>query len=316
MPAAAAIDPAITLRRALDADLPACAELWRDALNDYMSRLGLPPVGQDLGAISRLHGHLRSTDPDRFCVAERGGTIVGFGSAVVRGRVWFLSMLFVRPGEQRTGIGRAILERIMPAPADGLLLATATDSAQPVSNGLYASLGIVPRMPLLSLVGLPERESLPPLPEGTTAIAFEDLAGPHDPDGHEHLAAAVNRLDEATVGFAHPQDHRMLRLDRRQGFLYRDRGGEPVGYGYVTPVGRVGPAAVLDPQLLSAVIGHLTGAVRPNGAFAIWLAGAAGPAMAAAIRAGFRIDGFPVLVCWNEPFADFARYMPISPGLL
>ena len=34
------------------------------------------------------------------------------------------------------------------------------------------------------------------------------------------------------------------------------------------------------------------------------------------LRAGFRIDGFPVLLCWDRPFADFARYLPISPGLL
>jgi hypothetical protein len=34
------------------------------------------------------------------------------------------------------------------------------------------------------------------------------------------------------------------------------------------------------------------------------------------LRAGFRIDGFPVLLCWDRPFAQFDRYVPISPGLL
>jgi hypothetical protein len=35
-----------------------------------------------------------------------------------------------------------------------------------------------------------------------------------------------------------------------------------------------------------------------------------------ALRAGFRMESFPLLLCWDRPFADFSRYLPISPGLL
>ena len=56
--------------------------------------------------------------------------------------------------------------------------------------------------------------------------------------------------------------------------------------------------------------------MRPRGAFGIWLPGAAGEAIDPLLRAGFRIDGFPVLLCWDRPFVDFSRYIPISPGLL
>jgi hypothetical protein len=38
--------------------------------------------------------------------------------------------------------------------------------------------------------------------------------------------------------------------------------------------------------------------------------------MAMLLRAGFRIDSFPCLICWDRPVADFSRYIPISPGLL
>jgi hypothetical protein len=38
--------------------------------------------------------------------------------------------------------------------------------------------------------------------------------------------------------------------------------------------------------------------------------------VSALLRAGLWIDGFPVLLCWSRPFADFSRYVPISPGLL
>ena len=60
--------------------------------------------------------------------------------------------------------------------------------------------------------------------------------------------------------------------------------------------------------------GHLTTAVQPRGAFALWLPGSADRAVVPALRAGFRLDQFPILLCWDRPFADFSRYLPISPG--
>ena len=48
----------------------------------------------------------------------------------------------------------------------------------------------------------------------------------------------------------------------------------------------------------------------------MWLPGTADRALVAALRAGFRLDQFPILLCWDRPFADLARYLPISPGLL
>ena len=93
-------------------------------------------------------------------------------------------------------------------------------------------------------------------------------------------------------------------------------GPEAVGYGYTSESGRVGPIAVAGAALLGAVVGHLVTAVRPRGAFGVWVPGAAGEAMVPLVRSGFRFDGFPVLLCWDQPFADFSRYLPISPGLL
>jgi GNAT superfamily N-acetyltransferase len=307
----------IVYRPATGEDVPVCGEIWRDSLNDYMSRLQQPPVGADLGPIGRLHAHLRGTDPDRFWVATRDGFVIGFGAAALRGQVWFLSMLFVRPGEQGVGIGRTILERILPSDA-GIALATGTDSAQPVSNGLYTSLGMVPRMPLLSVVGRPTgRDSLPPLPTGVTAVPFEAMAvGPAGEPGHRRLAESIDGLDLDAAGFEHPADHRWLRQEGRQGFAYMGPDGAIVGYGYTSPVGRVGPVAVRDADLMAPVLGHLLDAVEPRGASAVWLPGSAGPAATALLRSGLRLEGFPVLLCWDRPFADFERYVPISPGLL
>lgn len=323
--ATAALRAGIVLRQATEEDLPACAPIWREALNDYMGRLSLPVIPDELAPIRRLHAHLQRTDPEQFWVAARqahadpagpSATPIAFGAATRRGDVWFLSMLFVRPEDQGAGVGRAVLERLLPT--DDAILATGTDSAQPISNALYAGLGMVPRMPLLGLVGRAERpDALPELPAGVRPVPFEEIAdGPPGGDGHRRLVEEVDTIDREIAGFAHPEDHRFLRVEGRRAFLYLGPDGTALGYGYASEVGRVGPIAVRDGTLLAPVLGHLLRAVQPRGASAVWVPGHAGPAVVALLGAGLRLEGFPVLLCWNRPFADFARYLPISPGLL
>jgi len=297
----------LVTRGATPADLPACERVWRDSLNDYLGRLGQLEIPADNPGLRRLHAHALATDPERFRVATRADQVVAFGSAIRRGSVWFLSMLFVDPAEQARGLGRRLLGELLPG--DGrVILATAADSAQPISNGLYASFGIVPRMPLLDAIGRPRPGwTPPPLPEGITVDGL--LA-----DGAD--AAAVTALDRAVVGFAHPEDHAFARRERPSAFAYRSRDGRLVGYGYTSEVGRIGPVAVREPDLLGPVLGHLLTAVPPRGASAVWLPGAAGEAIGLLLGAGLRFEDFPLLVCWTDDFADFSRYIPISPGLL
>lgn len=307
------------LRPATPEDLAACASVWRESLNDYLVRLAQPEIPDDLGPILRLYGHLLSTDPTTFLVAERdGGAVIdGFVVVVRRESLWFLSMLFVRPAAQGRGLGRALLDAVAPDTASWSgRRATATDSVQPISNGLYASLGIVPRIPLIRLVGLPSRpDAFGPLPAGVEAIGFDDVTG-GDGLARAALAAEVAALDRDAAGFDRAPDHPFHAAEGRAGFLFRDRDGTAIAYGYSSESGRVGPIAVREAALLSPVLGHLLGAVRPRGAFGLWVPGTAGNAIVPLLRAGFRIDGFPVLLCWDEPLADFSRYVPMSPGLL
>jgi hypothetical protein len=308
-----AVGDAITYRPVDESELDTCADIWRVSINDYIGRLNQPDMQTESAPIVRLYGHLRSTDPDRFIVATRGDEIVGFASAVVRDRLWFLSMCFVLPEVQGRGVGRTLLERVAPDDAPETVRATGTDSAQPISNALYASLGIVPREPLLNLIGLPARpDAFGALPSGITPVPLERVAA----DGHEWLVETVDALDRETLGVSHPIDHRYLRQEGRRGWLYRGPDGSPVAYGYAAEAGRVGPVASRDPDLVAPILGHLTSAVTPRGAFAMWLPGTAGRAVVGALQAGFRLEPFPVLLCWDRPFADLSRYLPISPGLL
>ncbi len=311
-----------TFRPARLDDLPECGVVWREAINDYLGRLNRSEIPDELGPIARLHGHTQATDPDRFVVATVPGQtderIVGFGSAVERGAIWFLSMLFVRPEAQGQGLGRAILERLLPSPTFGGVLTTAVDSLQPISTALYARYGIAPRMPILDLRGeIGRSEAFPDLPSGVVALPFESIAdGPPGGAGHRALAELVNAIDRELLGAEHPQDHRFLRMEGRSGFLYRSPDGAALGYGYAGEVGRLGPIAVRDAALLEAVVGHLVSSVPTRGARAIWAPGAALRLMPTLLAAGLRTDEFPLLLCWDRPFADFSRYVPISPGLL
>jgi GNAT superfamily N-acetyltransferase len=298
-------------------DIETCAAIWRTAINDYIVRLGQGEIPPEMNPLIRLFTHLRATDPERFVVAtEVDERVVAFASAILRERFWYLSMLFVLPEFQGAGVGRQLLDRVLPDAPD-TARATATDSAQPISNALYASYGIAPRMPLLDLTGLPARpEAFGTLPSGVVPVAFEAVVATRGGDGHRHLAGAVDALDREILGGAHPVDHRFLRTESRLGWLYHGPDGTPVGYGYAGEAGRLGPVAVRDEALMAPILGHLTSAVTPRGAFATWIPGAANRALEACLRAGFRLDQFPVLLCWDRPFADFSRYMPISPGLL
>ena len=317
---AAATTRGIIVRQARAEDIAHCAEIWRIAISDYIGRLGQAELPREFGPLTRLYAHLQSTDPERFIVAERPGDtpeIVAFGAAAIRERLWYLSMLFVLPEFQGSGLGRELIGRLLPTDP-GMIRAVAADSAQPISNALYAKLGMVPRMPLLNLSGLPQRpEAFGELPSGVVPLAFDEIAaGPPGGQGHRLLTEAVDALDRELLGVAHPVDHRFLRMESRHGWLYRGPDGSPVGYGYAGEAGRVGPIAVRDEALLGPVLGHLTSVVVPRGAFAMWVGGAADRAVVTALAAGFRLDTFPVLLCWDEPFADFSRYLPGSPGLL
>ena len=173
--------PPIDFRQARDEDIPRCAEVWWAATNHYVTALNQPPLPDDLSIIAKLYVHLRATDPERFIVAVTPDEadpdvdrVIGFAVALQRDHVWFLSMLFVLPDVQLRGLGRALLARVLPQNGQVTVRATATDSAQPISNALYSTYGIVPRLPLLNLVGMPTRpEAFEPFPSGVTPVTFQ-----------------------------------------------------------------------------------------------------------------------------------------------
>jgi hypothetical protein len=178
---------------------------------------------------------------------------------------------------------------------------------------LYSQYRLVPRLPVFNFVGRPERpDALSALPPGLRITETDWTA--HAAVTSEQAAIAV--VDAETLGYAHPQDHAFLQAEGRRRFIARSERGETLGYGYIAPSGRFGPIAALDPPLLAPITAHLLTAVRPPGAYATWIPGAADDLFVMLLRAGFRFESFPTLLLWNRPFADFSRYVPINLALL
>jgi GNAT superfamily N-acetyltransferase len=274
-------------------------------------RANQPWLATDPTVMGRLLEHLVTTDPRRAWLAEAEDGPIAFGMAIERDGFRFLSFLFVRPEAQARGIGRELFERCVGS-GEGIA-ATCVDALQPISTGLYTTFGVVPRLPLFTLLGRLREPLDVRLPAGLTAIAFD--ANASGPGGHDQLLETIDTIDREVLGFVRPVDHRYWRREGRRAVLYR-AGGEAVGYGYVQPSGRVGPICLRHPTLAPAVISDLFSREQPPDAWNVVIPGVARDTLRLLLAAGLRFEGTPGLYCATEGSIDFERYFPSGFALL
>ena len=192
------------------------------------------------------------------------GGVEGFAAITERGEVAYLSSLFVRREGRTKGLGRRLLDAVLPP--EGKILATVA-SADPRALSLYAQAGMRPRWPVLLLRGT-----------ATAAVALPgsgirvDDADPDDPE--------LALWDARCCGRPRPQDHAYWRQEEGAISLLFRRGRETIGYGIV----RLG-AGTLD-EAGACTIGPV-GALLPDDAAACVLAAVG---WAAALSAVLRID--------------------------
>jgi GNAT superfamily N-acetyltransferase len=215
----------VNLRPARASDFADEFVVFESAQRELYERRGAKWAGRDFYDWDRLQRHLLAHDRARSFVAEESGQVVGFTAAFVRGDVWFLSALFVRPEWQGRGIGKRLLSRVWGEGYRRRI--TITEALQPVSTASYARRGLIPTTPILSFegeIGSAEAQQLEP-------------AAP-DPD-------ALRILDQAAYGFDRAVDHVLWRETAERSTLWLVN-EEPAAYSYVSAKGEIGPLAGRD----------------------------------------------------------------------
>ncbi|MBX3030852.1 MAG: GNAT family N-acetyltransferase [Chloroflexi bacterium] len=293
------------IRPATVADLDACIALRTASIADYRAPLGLDYAGADPSAGPAVLGHILDTDPDGVVVAEDpdDGSIKGYVAATRRDGRWFLGSLYVRASAQGDGLGKLLLERVMPVDR-AVARTTFTDVLQPVSNAMYAGSGIAPRCPLFRVRGVVGGDG----PEGSGRPEAVGCEGSRPPQA---VLDAIGTVDLVVKGYRNDGDHTFLFGQAASLVILRSSDGSSVGYGYRHSDGRLGPIAVLDPDDLPAAVASLAGP-EPDCVVSLWTSGSSGALLAWALDRRLRLVGYPALACWDRPTIDLGRYVPWS----
>ncbi|MBB3589903.1 GNAT superfamily N-acetyltransferase [Rhizobium sp. BK529] len=249
-------------------------------------------------------------DPDGLWVAEENGEILGFAWSWVCGDVWFLAQLFVDPARQGQGIGNELLERTMEhARKSGAIhKALITFTFNRVSQGLYMRHGLFPKTPIYFFNATRERvkQTLPEPPLRAIAI--------------DSSAATMNNLAEIdlrAIGASREKHHRYLLSDPATTGVLLYAGDGPVGYGYISSNGHIGPLAVMRTDVLRDAFATMLTLAADGSAETIsaFLPGTCDSALSLAIRQGMRIT-FPMLLMASPGYGDWMQYLPRNPGFM
>jgi len=294
------------IRTGTDADVDAMCALFFESFNDLHRQHGIG--GQDPKDRRWLEEallHLLQTDPDGVVLSIEDGTPSGFAASYLRGSFWFLSFLFVSPATQRKGVGRALLEAVLPPEDDRTTRALVVESFQPVSTGLYASHGITPRAVRYVLSGVRDPDRLP---GSLPAVEAEETTSGTIPE--------LDALDRRCLGFSRGVDHGWWLHSGMSARVYR-REGELVGYAYVDDGSTLGPALGEDERTACAIVADQLRTSDHPRALKFQVHGNLAGMFRMLVRAGARIEPseYQFLYCsTGDPlppsYMHYASFMP------
>jgi GNAT superfamily N-acetyltransferase len=282
-------------------------EVWRvhvAASNDLMVRGGRPPARPaDTPVASDARAGLAS-DPDGYFCAVEEGRIHGMVSALVRGRLWYLSMFFVLPGDQGRGVGRALLERALAyGEARGTEIRCTLATLDPRAQARYVMAGMAPRWPIYRLDG--DAAAVARL-EARAGLDARRQQPPCDP-------IAVEKLTAEVFGHGRADDLAHCRADGAAAVVI-ERGGELAAFAY-RRAERIGPAAGRDEaSFLQAVAAAAAAGVDGGRSVTLRVPGACASLLEALVGCGFRI-GAPTLFMASRLFGRPELYLPSGPIL-
>lgn len=311
--------PEIVYRRAEQRDFKEITDMVRSAIDDLEKRHGfsdispfassrLPPVPA-AGPFPWYEFEMKE-DREGFWVAELDGTIVGLSLSWVRGTLWYLAQLFVRPGYQGRAIGSSLMERAMShgKQAEITNRALVTFAYNPVSISLYTRNDMYPREPLY-FMDCPSENIVASSPENGLKIeTVQDF---------QSVRKTLTRIDEKCIGYPREKNHQYLfSLPSFRCFLSKVH-NEPVGYAYVAENGRVGPVAATSSRVLldSVRSGLENAAQKTTTTVGLTVAGSNAELMKMAFGYGMKIrENF--LLMSTKPFPNLSNYVLFPTGAL
>jgi ribosomal protein S18 acetylase RimI-like enzyme len=296
----------IVYRPAREDELAAAEKLVVGSINDLTERHGF---GRMAGLRPpQFQIFCLRDDPAGLWVAEDGGRMVGFALSWACGDLWFLAELFVAPDQQGRGIGSELLKRT----EDHARACRATTKAlitftfNTVSQGLYVSHGLMPRLPLY-IVGGSREALLGRVQRG--GLQCRPLR--HDSADLQSLDA----VDARALGVSRRKHHRYLISGGAAAGMMIQDGDRGVGYFYVND-GHIGPLAVAEADAMGEAFNTALLAASDCGAAQISaLLPGGSQALAIAMACGMRI-AYPMVLVANRDFGDWTRYLPRNPGFM
>lgn len=242
------------------------------------------------------YGHLLRHDPEGAWVAEADGRISGVALALVRERVWVLSLLAVDAAYRNTGVGGRLLGRAL-AYAKGCEGAMIASSRHPAAMRSYARAGF-DLHPTLSASGPVRRGSIP--------------AGLAVRDGAQRDLELAAEVDRAVRGAAHGPDlERMLQTGCR--LLVAER---PSGRGYAAEWnGSPAVLAATEPGTARDLLWACLERTPPGvGAEVDWITGRQNWAVSVSLDAGLSLSPAGP-ICTRGDLGPLTPYLPSGPFL-
>jgi ribosomal protein S18 acetylase RimI-like enzyme len=299
--------PPITIRPATPADFPAAARIYVLAEDDVMrrqhdrpSRIEDSETAAD-EALARYDLQLFHDDnPAQVQVAVAADRpdddVLGVAAFWVRDHWWYLDYLYVDPGSQNRGIGRALIERCHALGQEaGCSVFSLFASSDPRAIYRYIRLGLSLQPPALNLQAASESLTLPEFPwdDGLDALPLSAA----EPDFTARLET-LGDLDKAVRGTRRTRDlERWLRDGATGSLLTRRDTGAPAGYFLLQPkinatAARIGPLVALDldrvPDVVTRALSSMTSLLQPGLTWKLSVPGENTAALAPLVAAGFR----------------------------
>lgn len=295
----------VEIRPAKIRDLPAVHYVWQSA--EGMAPDHTPREG-DAVPSSLTHAFNTGT----MLVAVENGRIVGFAATIDREPVTFLGQMFVLPDLQSGGVGRRLLEAVMPDDGRQRSLVSSPDRR---ALGVYVRHGIRPFWPVFDLGASVER--LRSFPRTDVEDVMAEAGDPQ-----------LTGWDAEIGGRLRPQDHAYWMRQKGGVPLWFERNGKRLGYGYVQvqprsedahwygDTVRVGPLGVRDvADAVDCLTSALGWASEQGGRLSVLVPGLH-PGLRPLLDAGFHIGDIDTFMSSTDPpFTDGRRYIPSGGGL-